>query len=166
MQPYEEAAVSALRVVAIATEIAETVRSTMKAPGYGHPAHVETALGDGPCRHCLDPFRVGVDARILFTYDAFHDTERLPLPGPVFVHERACTRYAEDRGIPAALLHIPMTLNAYGAGRKLVAQEYARGNDAEPEVRRLLERTDVAYVHVRNTEAGCYMFRVERDQRL
>lgn len=151
-----------MRVTALPSETADAVRTSLKSPGYGHPAHQEVASGYGPCRHCLENFRIGEERRILFTYDPFRDTEALPLPGPVFIHERACERYGENDGIPTALLHIPMTLNAYGAGRRLLSQSYVHGDGAETEVRRLLERDDVAYVHVRNTQAGCFMFRVER----
>jgi hypothetical protein len=77
------------RVAAIPTKVADLVRSTMRSPGYGHPAHAEVATGYGPCRHCLRDFQVGKERRILFTYDPFHGIEPLPLPGPIFIHEDA-----------------------------------------------------------------------------
>ena len=46
------------RTVAIPTSTADSVRTTLASPGYGHPAHVEVANGHGPCRHCLRTFRV------------------------------------------------------------------------------------------------------------
>src|ERR1700757_3827213 len=64
------------RVAAIPSKVADLVRSTMRSPGYGHPAHAEVATGYGPCRHCLRDFEVGKDRRILFTYDPFHGIER------------------------------------------------------------------------------------------
>jgi hypothetical protein len=33
---------------------------------------------------------------------------------------------------------------------------------AEDAIADLLRRSDVDYIHARNTEAGCYMFRIER----
>ena len=36
------------------------------------------------------------------------------------------------------------------------------GSEIKPAIARLLGRADVDYLHVRNTEAGCYDLRVER----
>ena len=150
------------RVVAIPTSVAKEVRQTMRSPGYGHPASTEVAIGNGPCRHCLRAFYVGRDRRILFTYDAFFGTEMLPLPGPIFIHEDACPRYAEDADFPTELRSRPLTFNAYAQGRKLVGQAYAANGDIDSVVERLFARPEVSYVHVRDTEAGCYDFRLER----
>ena len=150
------------RVVAVGDSIADAVRKTMKSPGYGHPAHVETATGHGPCRQCLRTFSIGKERRILFTYDAFHGKEDLPLPGPVFIHEDRCERYPEDAGFPSDMLEHRLTLNAYGAGRALVAQKYVVDGAVEPEIQRLLADGNVGYIHVRDTVAGCYDFLIER----
>jgi hypothetical protein len=92
-----------IRVIAIPTSVAESVRRTNNAPGYGHPVHIDVASGYGPCRHCLKTFRVGEEKRTLFTYDAFQGIDSLPLPGPVFIHTEECLRYPEDAGYPEAL---------------------------------------------------------------
>jgi hypothetical protein len=153
---------SRFRVVAIPTSVVEAVRATMRSPRYDHPASEEIANGYGPCRHCLREFEVGTDRRILFTYDPFTDLERLPLPGPVFVHSRACERYPETAGFPSDLREHELTFNAYGAGRRLVAQAYGANGSIDAHVEHLLLRPDVDYIHVRDTEAGCYDFRIER----
>ncbi len=150
------------RVVGIPTRVAEKVRATLRSPGYGHPAHTEVASGYGPCRHCLQYFAEGEDRRILFTYDPFHGLESLPQPGPVFVHADPCERYDERAGFPSHLLAHPLSVIAYGRGRILRAERHLTGRDVEPAVAELLEKPDVDYIHVRDTEAGCYDFRVER----
>jgi Protein of unknown function (DUF1203) len=150
------------RVVAIPKELAEYVRAERVSPGYGHPAHAEVAKGPGPCRLCLHTFRQGAERRVLFTYDCFQGKEELPLPGPVFVHEDGCQRYPEDGGFPDDVRAMTVTLNAYGRGRRLVAQEYVSDGRVEPVVERLFGREDVDYIHVRNTQAGCYAFAIER----
>jgi hypothetical protein len=150
------------RVVALASSTAEEVRASLRSPGYGHPATVQLATGHGPCRHCLRAFRVGEEERILFTYDAFEGVERLPLPGPVFVHAAACERYPEEGGFPADLVGRSLTLNGYARGRRLAAQEYVSGEGVAAAVERLLDRPGIDYIHVRDTEAGCYDFRIER----
>jgi Protein of unknown function (DUF1203) len=152
----------AFRVVAIPNDIAESVRATRRAPVYGHPVHAEVASGHGPCRLCLRAFEIGAERRLLFTYDCFTGKEDLPLPGPVFIHEGPCRRYPEEAGFPAdARLH-PLTLNAYGRGRRLLAQEYVRDGTVDPVIGRLLAVSGVDYIHVRDTEAGCFDFALER----
>jgi hypothetical protein len=149
------------RVVAIPDAVAEKVRATGVSPRYGHPAHAEVAKGYGPCRQCLRDFAVGLERRILFTYDAFMDAEPLPLPGPIFIHEASCPRYPEDAGFPPDLRSHALTLEAYGRGRRLRAQEHVTG-EIEPVLEQLLARPDVDYIQVRDTAAGCYDCRIER----
>jgi len=150
------------RVLAISESTAEKVRSTRKSPGYGHPVHAEIATGYGPCRLCLRDFAVGVDRRLLFTLDPFHGLEPLPLPGPVFIHEDECDRHPEHGGFPEDLLAHDLTLTAYARGRIHRAEERTRGERVEEAIARLLARPDVDYLHVRDTQAGCYDLRVER----
>ena len=151
-----------IRVVAIATKLAERVRQEMKSPGYGHPAHVEVATGYGPCRHCLRAFKIGEERRILFTLDPFFGIESVPLPGPVFIHAEPCQRYAEDAGLPKESGADSLTLVAFARGRRQLAEEHVAVEQAESWIDRLLARSDVDYIHVRDKQAGCYDFRVER----
>lgn len=151
-------------IVPIPASLVDEARRTGRSPQYGHPAHREVAAGYGPCRSCLRPFRQGAEDRLLFTYDPFGKSESLPLPGPVFVHADACDGYEGSGGFPSELRFIPATLNAYGRGRKLREVRYVEpGSDAERVIDELLARPDVDYIHVRNTEAGCFMFEVRRD---
>lgn len=154
--------ISAHRTIAIPTSVAESVRATLASPRYGHPAHTAVATGYGPCRHCLRTFRIGEERRILFTYDPFDGLEPLPLPGPIFVHAEPCERHPEDGGFPEGLRAHPLTLNGYGRGRRLMAQEYVDDGGVEATIERLLARHDVDYIHVRDSEAGCYDLRIER----
>jgi hypothetical protein len=149
-------------VHAIPTKVADLVRETKRAPGYGHPAHVETATGYGPCRHCLRTFAVGEEQRIMFTYDPFYGMERIPLPGPVFIHAEACERYPADGGYPADMLQHGAVLNAYRKGQELVARTLVENSAHEGAVLELLARDDVDYIEVRDLEAGCFDFRIER----
>ena len=151
-----------IRVIAIPTKTADLVRSTMKSPGYGHPAHTEMASGYGPCRHCLRDFRVGEEKRILFTYDAFYSVEKLPLPGPIFIHAEPCSRYDENAGFPEDMRSHRLTINAYGENRTFLAERLIEDGNVESVIDSFLDRSDVKYLHVRDTQAGCYDFRIER----
>lgn len=150
------------RIVAIPSSTVQSVRATMVSPFAGHPAHAEVASGHGPCRHCLRTFRVGEERRILLTYDPFVDLEPLPLPGPVFVHEESCERYPVDGGFPDDLRSHALTLNGYARGRRLQCQEYVTDRNVEAAIERLFDQPGVDYIHVRDTEAGCYDLRIER----
>jgi hypothetical protein len=150
------------RVIALDPKTAHEVRATLVAPEYGHPAHIEIAAGYGPCRLCLDTFKEGEERRILFTHDPFADREPYPLPGPVFIHERECERFPETDPFPARLRFIPLTFNAYGRGRNLLAQHRIEDGAVEDAVKVLFLDSGVDYVHVRNTEAGCYIATLER----
>jgi hypothetical protein len=143
--------------------VAAEVRKTMRAPGYGHPAHRETAQGYGPCRHCLRTFAIGEEERILFTYQPFMETGSLPAPGPVFIHANPCERY-EGNGLPADFASLPLVFEAYRNGGWLVAQERVGMQASDELLQEIFERSNADYAHVRNGEAGCFMARVERNQ--
>jgi hypothetical protein len=156
MSPY--------RVIAIPEDLSRQVRTTLKAPRYGHPAHVEVATGYGPCRACLRKFREGEEERILFTYDPFKGLDRYPSPGPVFIHRDDCPSYRGE-GFPPELRDLPLTLEAYGPDRWIVARERVTDGEVDAAIGRLLAHDGVGYLHVRNTEAGCYIARVEGEDR-
>ncbi|HMD39868.1 MAG TPA: DUF1203 domain-containing protein [Candidatus Acidoferrum sp.] len=150
------------RIVAIPTEVAEEVRSTMRAPVYGFPAHKELSVDAAPCRHCLDLTIPGKDSRILFSYDRFAGIESNPQPGPVYIHAESCERYSESGPFPEELRGSPRTLEAYSRGRCFVAQEYVDDGQFEPAIEKLFADARVDYLQVHSTTAGCFTFRIER----
>ena len=153
---------NAIRIVALPTEVANAVRVTMKAPVYGFPAHADVGEDESPCRHCLRAIKAGDERRILFTYDRFAGVESLPQPGPVYIHEDSCPRYSADAGFPEELRGSPRTLEAYGRGRRLLAQEIISDGKFEPAIKKLFAISDVDYLQVNSTTAGCFTFRIER----
>lgn len=151
-----------MKVVALPTEVANEVRSTLKAPKYGFPAQVEIATDAAPCRHCLKTFAAGKDRRILFTYDRFAGVESLPQPGPVYIHADNCERY-DGANFPEELRNSPRTLEAYAHGRKLVGTEYVADGKYEEAIEKLFANLEAAYIQVNSTTAGCFTFRIDRD---
>lgn len=143
----------------IPQSIADQVRSTMRSPGYGHPAHREVARGTGPCRSCLRPFRVGEDERILFTYQPFDDLG-LPSPGPVFIHAESCQRH-EGAALPSELEAIPLVLEAFSADGRSLGRLALGKRDPETAMTELSLDTGAEYFHLRHAEAGCFIARVE-----
>jgi len=153
---------NSFQVVAIPTEIAESVRKTRKAPKYGFPAHKETAAGRAPCRHCLRLIRINEEELYLFTYDPFSELGVPPLPGPVYIHAEACERFDRAGSIPEEYRGRLLTFEAYGSDRKLIEERRLTNGNEDEEASRLFADPEVRYIHVRSTEAGCYLFRLER----
>ena len=100
------------------------------------------------------------ELRTLFTYDRYAGVAGFPQPGPVYVHAGGCDRY-EDDGFPPDLRELKLTFEAVASGPRVVALERTEGGDVEAAVARLLDLPDVDYVNVRNTEAGCFVARIE-----
>lgn len=99
---------------------------------------------------------------LLFTYDPFQEVGAPPLPGPVYIHAEECQRSSGGRSFPEEYRGRLLTLAAYGDGRKLLEEiQLSHGNEDE-EAERLFANPEVKYIHVRSTEAGCYLFRLER----
>jgi hypothetical protein len=150
------------RVRGIPQDIADEVRRTRVAPGYGHPAHHEIARGTGPCRCCLRTFVPGVDERLLFTYRPRGDDAGLMAPGPVFIHATPCEAWAGD-GFPDGLRALPLAYEARAAGSRVPGLTRASGAAAEREIAALLDRGDTGWLHLRHAEAGCFIARVDRE---
>jgi Protein of unknown function (DUF1203) len=149
------------RITGIPADLSQQVRTTLKSPQYGHPAHVETATGYGPCRSCLATFAEGEEERILFTYNPFAGQDPYPSPGPVFIHREECPAW-EAETFPPTLRGLPMTFEGYGDDRWIVARERVANGEVESAIEQLFAQPAVRYIHVRNTEAGCFIARVER----
>ncbi|HEY9506565.1 MAG TPA: DUF1203 domain-containing protein [Gemmatimonadales bacterium] len=152
---------SAYRFQGIPDSISAAARDGMRSPQYGHPAHAEVAGGYGPCRQCLRTFQVGVEERLLFTYQPFSDPSALPAPGPVFIHRSPCERY-DGTELPASLRALPLALEGYGAGGTLLAQRRVGAQTFESVLDEVFEPAEVRYVHLRNVEAGCFIARIDR----
>jgi len=151
-----------LKIVAMPTAVAEAVRSSMKSPLYGFPAHRETAAGRAPCRHCLKLIRPQEEELILFTYDAFHGQGVWPSPGPVYIHAGTCPPFSGNGTVPAEYGGQPLTLEAFGGNRERLLERLVKDTGGESALAEIFAHPAVEYVHVRSTTAGCYLFRVER----
>ena len=153
---------NSFQVIAIPTEVAESVGETGKAPQYGFPAHMEVAAGRAACRHCLQLIRTKEEKLFLFTYDPFEELGVPPLPGPVYIHAEACERRVGASSIPEEYRGRQLTFAAYGEDRQLLKEIRLTTGNEDEEAQRLFASPAVKYIHVRSTEAGCYLFRLDR----
>ncbi len=98
---------------------------------------------------------------MLSTYDSYADVAEFPQPGPVYVHEDDCARY-DGEGFPPDLRDLKLTFEGIAAGPRVIALERTDGDDVGDAINRLLQDRDVDFVNVRNTEAGCFVARIDR----
>jgi Protein of unknown function (DUF1203) len=154
---------SRFAVEALPQEVATYVRETGRDPMWGHSAVTEPATGFGPCRLCLRTFREG-ERRTLFTHDSFNGVAEFPQPGPVYIHEDDCERY-DGKGFPPDLRALKLTFEGIATGPRVIALERTDGDGVEAVIERLLHDRDVDFVNVRNTEAGCFVARIDREPR-
>lgn len=155
-----------ITITALSTE---TVRALQAgAPDdYGNPPEHHKAQGTGnPCRHCLRFIPEGAEMLIL-AYRPFTGLHPYAETGPIFLCADACARHEghEDGSIPEVLRDSPDYLLkgyndqdriVYGTGRVVAAAGIVDYAD------RVLERADVAYIHVRSARNNCYQARIDR----
>jgi hypothetical protein len=141
-------------------EIADEVRRTRVAPGYGHPAHREVARGTGPCRCCLRPFVPGKEERLLFTYRPPSE-DALTAPGPVFIHAEACEAW-EGTGFPDGLRGLPLAFEARAGGSRVLELSARPEQAAEQQIAHLFDDDGARWLYLRNAEAGCFIARIDR----
>lgn len=142
--------------------IADYVRGQLRSPQYGHPAHRDRAAGLGPCRLCFEPFRVGEEDRILFTFNPFLDGCTLASPGPIFIHAEHCQPFADD-GLPPGLRTLPLVIEPLDAVGLPVWRTNAKGMDVDDTIRVAFDNPAVARLLIRHGEAGCFIALVTRD---
>jgi len=122
--------------------------------------------GDGvPCRHCLGYVEAGEEYLVL-CYRPFPAPQPYAETGPIFLHAEECPAYDPAQGLPPRHQagHNAQILRGYGADDRIV---YGTGVVVEPaaietEAAGLLERADVAYVHMRSATNNCFTLRIDR----
>lgn len=149
------------KIVPIPSEIARNVRENMRSAQYGHPAFADVAKGYGPCRVCLKTFRKGAEERILFTYNAFENLSELPLPSPVYIHKDECEAF-DKTGFPPELIDLPLLFEGFGEQSELVKREAVEKENIEMQIAEIFALESVNYINIRNSEAGCFVARIER----
>lgn len=144
------------KILPIPSDISEQVRQTMISPQYKSlAAAASVADGYGPCRSCLRVFNEGVERRISFTYNSFDGFSSLPDPGPVFIHADGCEPF--DGSFPEDILGLPVYFEAFGDDSQMIERERMNRTRAGEQIRKLLSRSGVRFVNLRNAEAGCYI---------
>jgi Protein of unknown function (DUF1203) len=154
-----------IRFAAVATGMVDAYRwgST---DAYGRIPEHRTSDGSGlRCRHCLGDIDAGEDYLIL-AHRPFSKLQPYAETGPIFLHAEACERYPETAEPPEAFLKRPeMMLRGYDADERIV---YGTGTIVPTDrlasvASTLMDRPEVAFVHVRSATNNCFQCRVETD---
>jgi hypothetical protein len=132
---------------------------------YGLRPELHVSDGQGmPCRHCLANIAEG-DPYLIIAYRPFPDLQPYAETGPVFLHAQDCEAYNGETSVPAILTTSKdYLLRGYSADDRIV---YGTGavtpvDAIDARAAELLERSDIAYVHVRSARNNCYQCRIER----
>ncbi len=155
---------TSLRFEALPYDIAQAYREGgTDANGQAPERHVSDGPGV-PCRHCLTEVAEGEDFLILA-----HRPFRAPQPyaevGPIFLHAGDCRRHEAGAEVPAMIRGWEQILmRGYGQDDRIVygtGQVIATAGIAEAAAK-LLERPEVAYIHLRSASNNCYQCRIDR----
>jgi hypothetical protein len=159
-------------ITAIEPEVLDQLRERDDA---GNPPRLLTDDdGGSPLRCCLRPVRPGEEAALV-SYAPLRRwaaaTGAKPGPydevGPVFIHPRPCPG-PEKFGFPNALIQSRRVLRAYApdgsilGGRLVEPDPSAATPPAAAAITELLADPQVALVHLRALEFGCFIFEARR----
>lgn len=131
---------------------------------FGNPWTPRPAEGWEPLRCCLRLATAEEDIALI-SYSPWPVPWTTPWAeaGPVFVHFRRCAGYLTPAQYPPGLRGSRRLLNPFGYDG---ARAYDHitfvepGDDPDAAVRAVMARPDVAYLHVRSTNAQCFTFEV------
>jgi len=147
------------------TELAAAYRAGA-ADANGQVPERRISDGDGvPCRHCLGYVEKDAEYLVL-AYRPFPALQPYAELGPVFLHARDCPAYDPEQGLPPRNRRSAsqQILRGYGDDDRIV---YGTGivvsaASIEREAAAILERPEVAYVHMRSATNNCWTLRIDR----
>ena len=108
-----------------------------------------------PCRVSLREADQGEEMLLLpFEHQPANSPYRSS--GPIFVRRNGLRADPAPGELPPYVTRRVISLRAYDAGHLIVDAAVAEGPGIERELRRLLGRADVSYLHLHNAMRGCY----------
>ena len=134
------------------------------ADAYGMPPERHVSDGTGvPCRHCLRLVGAG-EPYLILAHRPFPALQPYAETGPIFLHAEPCTAHEPSEDMPPMLTSNVYILRGYSAENRILYGTGAvvENADIPGHAARLLEREDVAYLHIRSARNNCYQCRVER----
>jgi hypothetical protein len=154
------------RIVPLSKSYAQLIGKTRQ-DDFGHEVIEQIATGLGPCRVSLKPFEKGVDRRLLFTHSPFEVDNAYNQPGPVFINAADVEEYTDVFRFPPEIKankkSFPLTLIGYNEQQMMVLTKLVGDGDVDEMITEIFDQdSSVAYLHARNSEACCFICKIER----
>jgi hypothetical protein len=157
---------SNFKIVPLSKEYAKKIRNKGK-DDFGNEIMEQVATGKGPCRVSLKPFKVGEDVRLLLSHSPFTEQNIFNQPGPVFISKEEVEPYSDIHHFPVEIKtnkeSFPLSLIGYSRKQNMIFTKLVGDEDVDRLIEKIFdEQPEVEYLHVRNSEACCYICKVER----
>ena len=154
------------KIVPLSKEYAAKIRNQRK-DDFGNEVMEQVATGKGPCRVSLKPFKVGVESRLLLSHSPFKEQNAFNQPGPIFISKEEVEPYNDVHRFPPEIKNnkesFPLSLIGYNKKQNMVFTQLVGDNDVDILIEKIFdEHPKVEYLHVRNSEACCFICKVER----
>ncbi len=154
------------KIIALTEEFASQIRAA-KVDSFGNKIVDQVATGLGPCRVSLKPFKPGIDKRILMSYSPFQIDNAFNQSGPIFIYEKKVATYKNVYVFPLEIKadkeNFPLSLIGYSEDQRMIFTKMVGDEDVDLLIPQIFEKHhDVAFMHARNSEAGCYICKIER----
>ena len=151
---------SDFRIASLPTEFASTVRGG-GLDAQGNPGVSRRDSERHQCRQCLT-LSLPDETVLLASYRPFPSSQPYAEYGPIFIHQRECEPYVETSAYPPEFPHHTVVIRAYSVSHEIEAATLVGPRRVEDVIAELFENPRVSYLHARNSEYGCFMFRIER----
>jgi hypothetical protein len=157
---------SKFKIIPLSKEYATKIREAGK-DDFGNEVVEQVATGKGPCRVSLKPFKVGKDTRLLLSHSPFTEKNVFDQPGPIFISKEEVEPYTDIHRFPPEIKNnkesFPLSLIGYSKKQHMVFTQLVGNDDVDMLIEKIFyEHPKVEYLHVRNSEACCYICKVER----
>lgn len=126
----------------------------------------ERRVSDGagvPCRHCLRMVAAG-EPYLVLAWRPFPALQPYAETGPIFLHAEACPPAEPASALPEIMESPDYILRGYGPDDRII---YGTGavvptSGIAERALALLDRPEIAYLHVRSARNNCYQLRIDR----
>jgi len=154
--------VNKYRIYPLSKQVSDNLKDKMH-DQFGNQPKIEQAQSRRSiCRRCLRRFNPG-ERRLLFKYRPFEKEGVFAEAGPIYIHENNCQPDTEIlSSYPNEFRELPLLLRAYTRDDGQVDSKLIKDGDAETIIDTFFADPEVAYIHLRDGESGCYYARIER----
>ena len=155
------------KIIPLSKDFATAIQSK-RVDDFGNIVTSKIATGKGPCRVSLKPFVVGKDERLLLSHSPFEIDNAFNQRGPIFIHKNEVEPYSDVHRFPPEIKadkeSFPLSLIGYSKNQNMVFTQLVGDDDVDVLIQKIFdELPEVEYLHARNSEACCFICKIERD---